>query len=93
MVVPACRRATFKTPKFDISTTFSCLIPVSATTMDIFSATEEAWLDPKQQDPEKIVRFLRPCPSTWLKSVEIGTAINSPINNRPEVLEPIGEVN
>lgn len=51
---------------------------------------EEAWLDPKNEDPRRLAKFLRPCPDEWLKAYEISALINSPKNNRPEVLEPVG---
>lgn len=49
---------------------------------------EDAYLDP-QQKPESIAKLLKPCPDKWLDAYEISTLINSPRNNRPEVLEPI----
>lgn len=50
---------------------------------------EEAWLDPDLQDVERLKKFLVPCPSTWLSSFEVSTLVNSPRNNRPEVLNPV----
>jgi putative SOS response-associated peptidase YedK len=49
---------------------------------------EDAYLDPTQK-PESIAKLLKPCPKSWLTAHEISTLINSPRNNRPEVLEPI----
>lgn len=51
---------------------------------------EDAWLDPKLQKQADIEKLLKPCPSKWLSAHEISTAVNSPRNNRPEVLEPVG---
>lgn len=47
---------------------------------------EDAWLDPSNSSPEKL---LRPCPDEWLGTSEISTLINSPRNNRVELLSPI----
>lgn len=50
---------------------------------------EDAWLDPANEDTASLSELLRPCPSSWLKADEISTLINSPKNNRKEVLEPV----
>jgi putative SOS response-associated peptidase YedK len=50
---------------------------------------EEEWLDPKNTKTEGLSKLLIPCPSAWLDSYEISTLINSPKNNRPEVLEGV----
>lgn len=50
--------------------------------------SESEWLDPENQEPARLLKLVRPCPSEWLSAYEISTAINSPRNNRPEVLEP-----
>jgi putative SOS response-associated peptidase YedK len=51
----------------------------------------EEWLDPEVQDPEQIGKLLKPCPPKWLDSVEVSTLVNSPRNNRAEVLEALKE--
>jgi putative SOS response-associated peptidase YedK len=51
--------------------------------------SEEDWLDPEIQEPAILQKILKPCPAGWLQSYELSTAINSPKNNRAEVLEPI----
>lgn len=50
---------------------------------------EELWLDPDVQDLEKLKELIKPCPSNWLESFEISPMVNSPKNNRPEVLKPV----
>jgi putative SOS response-associated peptidase YedK len=47
---------------------------------------EEQWLDPKLTDPGKIRSMMRPCPDQWLAAHEVSTLVNSPRNNRPEIL-------
>ena len=51
--------------------------------------SESAWLDPEIQEPEMIARLLLPYSPDSMETLEIGTVINSPRNNRPEVLEPL----
>lgn len=50
---------------------------------------EDQWLDSECKEPEKLTALLKPCPSQWLEAVEISTLVNSPKNNRKEVLDPI----
>jgi putative SOS response-associated peptidase YedK len=50
---------------------------------------EEAWLDHSQNDPKLIQKFLKPIGAGKLTMAEISKAINSPKNNRPELLEAI----
>ena len=50
---------------------------------------EDDWLNPKLVEETKIAKFLRPCPSQTLRAYEVSTLVNSPRNNRPEILEPI----
>jgi len=52
---------------------------------------ESPWLDPGLQDPVAIKKMLKPCPSAWLSAFEISPMVNSPRNNRPEVLLPFTE--
>ena len=49
----------------------------------------EEWLDPEVHEPEQIGKLLKPCPPAWLDSIEVSTLVNSPRNNRAEVLEAL----
>jgi len=51
----------------------------------------EEWLDPEVQEPEQIGKLLKPCPAEWLDCVEVSTMVNSPRNNRAEVLDSISQ--
>lgn len=51
------------------------------------------WLDPEVHEADQITAMLKPCPSEWLESVEVSTMVNSPRNNRAEVLEPLTAAN
>jgi len=46
-------------------------------------------LDPEVHKAEQINALLKPCPPEWLESVEVSALMNSPRNNRAEVLEPL----
>jgi hypothetical protein len=35
-------------------------------------------------------QLVKPCPNDWLTAVEISSLVNSPNNNTPEVLQPVG---
>jgi putative SOS response-associated peptidase YedK len=50
----------------------------------------DEWLDPANDDTARLKALLRPCPSEWLEPYEISKLVNSPRNNVPEVLEPVG---
>lgn len=59
----------------------------------ILSPKAEAdWLDEGIQDPARISKLMKTASAKEMEAVEISTAVNSPRNNRPEVLEPVGEV-
>lgn len=47
---------------------------------------ERAWLDPETPNPDI---FLKGCPSDWLAAFEVSSAVNSPQNNSPKLLEPV----
>jgi len=50
---------------------------------------EAQWLDPIQSDTGKLLKMLKPCPESWLEAYEISKLINSPKNNKRELLEPV----
>lgn len=53
-------------------------------------ADEQEWLDVEgDEDFSALTRLLVPCPSKILAAHEISTLINSPKNNREELLDPI----
>jgi putative SOS response-associated peptidase YedK len=51
---------------------------------------EDVWLDPELQDQRSLQAILKPCPSARLETVELSTLVNSPKNNSPDLLRPIG---
>lgn len=50
---------------------------------------EAIWLGPKKVGTEAVAKLLVPCESSLLESYEISTAVNSPKNNTPEILERV----
>ena len=50
---------------------------------------EAIWLDPENDGSPSLQKLLKPCDSKMLSAFEISTLINSPKNNRPELLSPI----
>jgi len=48
---------------------------------------EAEWLDPKNNNTASLTKLLRPCPDKWLDAYEISKLVNSPKNNRKELLE------
>ena len=50
---------------------------------------EEAWLDPKNNGSPLLQKLLKPCDPQLLFAFEVSTLINSPKNNRAELLNPL----
>jgi len=48
----------------------------------------EEWLDPEVHKSYAINAMFKPGLADWLECVEVSTLVNSPRNNRAEVLEP-----
>ncbi len=48
----------------------------------------DAWLDPLQQDPEFLSKFLAPAQGGTLVKYPIDRAVNSPRNDGPQIIEP-----
>jgi putative SOS response-associated peptidase YedK len=48
----------------------------------------DRWLDPSENDPEKLIPLLAPYPSDELDAWEVSRAVNSPSNNSPENIRP-----
>lgn len=50
---------------------------------------ENAWLNPENKDSDALKSLLQPSSSELLGAHEVSKLVNSPKNNRPEVLEPV----
>ena len=48
----------------------------------------EQWLDPEEQDPEKLAPLLAPYPSEEMVAREVSRAVNSPSNDNPKLIHP-----
>ncbi|MEK6579570.1 MAG: SOS response-associated peptidase [Bdellovibrionota bacterium] len=56
----------------------------------ILEPSEEAqWLNPENQNVIALKKALKPCPDSLLEAYEVSTLVNSPKNNRKEILEPL----
>lgn len=53
---------------------------------------EDAWLDPENENKEKLRELLKPCPDSWLNAVEVSTLVNSPKNDTAEVLRAVANL-
>ncbi len=51
-------------------------------------AAYPAWLDPAPQKPETLQRWLDPYPADEMAAYPVSTLVNSPANDRPELLTP-----
>jgi putative SOS response-associated peptidase YedK len=49
----------------------------------------DAWLDPTARDPEALRQALRPLPEALVGAHEVDRAVNSPANDRPELIAPL----
>lgn len=55
------------------------------------AATIDAWFDPERRDAASLSDLLEPDDPSELEAIPIGTAVNRPGNEGPELLEPEGE--
>lgn len=51
----------------------------------------DAWLDPSARDPHLLRRALQPLPEALIAAHEVSRAVNSPANDRPDLVEPMTE--
>lgn len=51
---------------------------------------EAVWLDPEIKNPAKLLPLLKPYPSAEMEMYEVSTAVNSPRNDEPECIKPVG---
>ena len=52
---------------------------------------EGMWLDPQLSDKDKLSTLLKPYPSNEMEAYKVSTIVNSPKNDTPQCIEPIGE--
>lgn len=51
----------------------------------------EAWLDPSARSAEQLAPLLEPNDPAELEAIPVSREVNSPANDRPEIVEPAGE--
>lgn len=51
-----------------------------------------AWLDPHNREPDDVLQQMLADTQTWggVRAYPVSTAVNKPINNGPELLDPLG---
>jgi putative SOS response-associated peptidase YedK len=54
---------------------------------------EKDWLAPENHDVSRLKEYLKPCSSDWLSAYEVSILVNSPKNNRKEVLDRVAGSN
>ena len=53
------------------------------------SAEYGLWLDPAVQDVERLQALLRPYPDDEMLAYPVGTQVNNPANDSPDVIAPL----
>lgn len=51
---------------------------------------ESKWLDTKFKDTDKLKSLLKPYPSNIMEAYEVSSIVNSPKNDSPKCIEPVG---
>lgn len=49
----------------------------------------DRWLDPDVQDPQQLLPRLQPDPANEMETHPVGFLVNSPKNDRRELIEPV----
>jgi len=52
-------------------------------------ADYDLWLSPKVRDPAELARLFRPCPPEEVTAFPVGTAVNNPKTDSPQLIEPL----
>ncbi|MGH7799411.1 MAG: SOS response-associated peptidase, partial [Thermodesulfobacteriota bacterium] len=53
---------------------------------------EGMWLDPRLSDTDKLSTLLKPYPSDEMEAYKVSTIVNSPKNDSPKCIEPVGDL-
>ena len=53
---------------------------------------ESKWLDPEFKDTERLKSLLQPYPSDMMEAYEVSSIVNSPKNDSPKCIEPVGSM-
>jgi len=51
----------------------------------------DEWINPEGQDVDRLLELLVPCPDDFLVTHPVSTYVNSPKNEGPECVEPVGK--
>jgi putative SOS response-associated peptidase YedK len=53
------------------------------------SETYSQWLDPSEQRPEDLQKFLKPYPAEEMKAFPVSRLVNSPEKDTPQCIQPV----
>ena len=51
----------------------------------------DEWLSAGERPPESLQHLLMPCEADEMTAYPVSTLVNSPVNELPECMEPVGE--
>jgi putative SOS response-associated peptidase YedK len=76
-----------------ITTAPNALVGEIHNRMPVILAPEayEQWLDPGEQPPEQLDRWLGPYPASLMRAYPVSTLVNNPRNDLPDCIVPIDE--
>ena len=60
--------------------------------IEFYSIDEALWLDPEFKDTNNLSALLKPFPSDMMEAYEVSTIVNSPKNDSPKCIEPVGSM-
>ena len=90
----------WKTPEGEMLLSFTIITTTANELMEpihdrmpviLHEKDEGMWLDPQLNDSEKLSTLLKPYPSNEMGAYKVSTIVNSPKNDTPKCIEPIGE--
>ena len=53
--------------------------------------SEGVWLDPRIQEPEKLLPLLKPYASELMEFYPVSREVNSPAVDKPSIIEPVND--
>src|SRR3972149_8083207 len=90
----------WKTPEGEMFLTFTIITTNANELMEpihdrmpviLHEKDEGVWLDPQLNDTDKLSTLLKPYPSKEMEAYKVSTFVNSPKNNSPKCIEPVGD--
>ena len=91
----------WKTPEGEMLLTFTIITTNANELMEpihdrmpviLHEKDEALWLDPEFKDANKLTALLKPFPSDKMEAYRVSTIVNSPKNDTPKCIEPVGSM-